>query len=283
MRNGPYESEGAPRRFAYSKIDVLKLDTKCLFAGHLERVRDWQEREHSHDFCEIMLVLSGEGEVTVDGASYPIARGDIVIYNRGAQHAEKTADAGLEIAFFGICNFRIENLPADHLIAEGVPPVLHTGADEEKFVRYFNSLSEEVATAEPYGELTAKYLARLILVGILRLADIAESKFVSPAVFTRIYRYLNKNFATVESMEQVCEELHVSKYYLSHLFKKHTGTSPMQYVTERRMAYAKQLLFETKLSAGEIAEACGYRDRAVFFKAFKREVGMTPGEYRKRR
>ena len=47
----------------------------------------------------------------------------------------------------------------------------------------------------------------------------------------------------------------------------------MQYVTERRMAYAKQLLFETKLSAGEIAEACGYRDRAVFFKAFKHLFG----------
>ena len=280
MRNGPYESEGAPRRFAYSKVDVLKLDTKCLFAGHLERVRDWQEREHSHDFCEIMLVLSGEGEVTVDGCRYPIRRGDLVIYNPHAQHAERTADAGLELAFFGICNFRIENLPADHLIAEGVSPVLPTGADEEKFVAYFNSLAEEVATAEPYGELTAKYLARLILVGILRLADIAESKFVSPAVFTRIYRYLNKNFASVESMDQVCEELHISKYYLSHLFKRHTGTSPMRYLTERRIAYAKQLLSETALSAGEIAEACGYRDRAVFFKAFKRETGMSPGAVR---
>ena len=54
----------------------------------------------------------------------------------------------------------------------------------------------------------------------------------------------------------------------------------MQYVTERRIAYAKQLLSETVLSAGEIADACGYRDRAVFFKAFKREAGMSPGAYR---
>ena len=36
----------------------------------------------------------------------------------------------------------------------------------------------------------------------------------------------------------------------------------------------------TALSAGEVGEACGYRDRAVFFKAFKREVGMSPGAYR---
>lgn len=281
MQNGPYESEGANRRFAYSKVDVLKLDTKCLFAGKLERIRDWEERAHSHAFCEIMLVQSGKGEVTVAGERYPIGRGDIVIYNPEALHAERTGDEGLELAFFGIRNFNIENLPADHLISPGTPPVLHTGADEDKFVFYFNALVEEMGTAEPYGELMAKYLARLILIGILRLADISESKFVSGAIFTRIYRYLTKNFATVESMDGVCEELHISKYYLSHVFKKHTGQSPMQYVTARRIAYAKQLLSETDLSAGEIADACGYRDRAVFFKAFKREVGCAPGAFRK--
>ena len=72
----------------------------------------------------------------------------------------------------------------------------------------------------------------------------------------------------------------MSKYYLSHVFKKHTGISPMKHLTERRIAYAKQLLSETELSAGEVGEACGYRDRAVFFKAFKRETGVPPGEYR---
>lgn len=280
MKNGPYESEGARRHFAYSKVDVMKLDTKCLFAGKLERIRDWEEKPHSHSFCEIMLVEAGAGEVTVDGVRYPIKKGDIVIYNPDAVHGERTEEEGLAVAFFGIRNFNVESLPPDHLIAAGASPVLHTGEEEERFSFYFSSLVSEVATAEPYGEMMAKYLARLILIGILRLADISESKFVSSAVFARIYHYLGKNFAEIESMDAVCEALHVSKYYLSHVFKRHTGTSPMQYVTERRIAYAKQLLSETVLSAGEIADACGYRDRAVFFKAFKRETGQTPGEYR---
>ena len=283
MQNGPYESDGVRRSFAYSKADVIKLDTKCLFAGRLERVCDWEEKPHSHAFCEIMLVEAGKGEVTVGGVRYPIGKGDIVVYNADAVHGEKTGGEGLALSFFGIRNFNIESLPADHLIAEGASPVLHTGADAEKFSFYFSSLAYEVATAEPYGELMAKYWARLILIGIMRLANISESKFASRAVFARIYRHLNENFASVESMDAVCQKLHVSKYYLSHVFKKHTGISPMQYVTERRIAYAKQLLRDTVLSAGEIGEACGYRDRAVFFKAFKRETGMTPGAFRKER
>ena len=118
MKNGPYESEGARRHFAYSKVDVMKLDTKCLFAGKLERIRDWEEKPHSHAFCEIMLVEAGAGEVVVDGVKYPIKKGDIVIYNPDAVHGERTGDEGLAVAFFGIRNFNVESLPSDHLIAE---------------------------------------------------------------------------------------------------------------------------------------------------------------------
>ena len=90
MKNGPYESEGARRHFAYSKVDVMKLDTKCLFAGKLERIRDWEEKPHSHAFCEIMFVEAGAGEVVVDGVRYPIKKGDIVIYNSDAVQDRKS-------------------------------------------------------------------------------------------------------------------------------------------------------------------------------------------------
>ena len=56
----------------------------------------------------------------------------------------------------------------------------------------------------------------------------------------------------------------------------------MQYVMLRRIAYAKQLLQETDMSASAIGEACGYHDRVLFFKAFRKAEGMTPGEFRKR-
>ena len=54
------------RKTAYSKIDVVKLDTKCLYAGKLERVKQWKEKKHEHPFCEILFVLAGHGETVVD-------------------------------------------------------------------------------------------------------------------------------------------------------------------------------------------------------------------------
>lgn len=270
------------KEMAYSKVDVIKLDTKCLYAGKLERIKRWHEKAHEHPFCEIIFVMSGGGETTVNGKTYEIGKGDIIIYNPHTMHEESTTDEqGLELAFFGITNFQVGGLAQDHLIAADASPVLHTKKDEDRFNFYFSSLVDEVYNDRQYSELITKYWARLILIDILRLANISEAKFVTNAVFTRIYQYLSTNFIQIESMDQICDELKVSKYYLSHVFKNYMGMPPMQYVTTKRISHAKKLLQETDLSASAIGEAVGYKDHVLFFKAFKKLEGITPTAYRK--
>ena len=266
----------------YSKVDVIKLDTKCLFAGKLERIKEWHETAHCHPMCEILFVFSGKGETVIDGVVHPIKKGDIIVYNPGTLHGERTSGkAGMELGFFGITNFQVSNLPADCLIDKSATPILHTKADEYKYEFYFRSLIEEVSSDKQYNELMAKYWARLILIGILRLANISEAKFVTNAIFTRIHQYLSTHFTEIESMDQICEELNVSKYYLSHVFKNYMGMPPMQYITTKRITYAKKLLQETDLTASAIGEACGYKDHVLFFKAFKKLEGTTPSNFRK--
>ena len=281
--NGQVEIQlSEKKKTAYSKIDVIKLDTKCLYAGKLERIKQWKEKPHEHPFCEILFVLAGHGVTVVEGESYEIKKGDIIVYNPHTIHEESTSgDVGLELAFFGITNFQVSGLPLDHLIDKESSPVLHTKKDMEKFSFYFRSLANEVSEDKQYGELMAKYWARLILIGILRLANISEAKFVSNAIFTKIHQYLSKNFASIDSMNQICSDLNISEYYLAHVFKKYMGTPPMRYVTIKRISYAKKLLQETDLTATEIGERCGYKDHVLFFKAFKKSEGITPVQYRK--
>lgn len=282
MKEREYNTFSEHRSVTYSKTDVIKLDTKCLYAGKLERIKQWSEKPHSHPFCEILFVISGMGQTIIDGQEYKIKKGDIIIYNPNTMHEESTSGAsGLELAFFGITNFKINDLPSDFLIGKQASPVLHTDDDEERFNFYFLSLIEEVYENKQYSDLIIKYWARLVLIGILRLANISEAKFVTNAIFTQIYQHLNTNFTKIESMDQICEELNVSKYYISHVFKKYIGKPPMQYITSKRISYAKKLLQETDLSACEIGEMCGYKDHTLFFKAFKKIVGTTPIAFRK--
>ncbi len=271
------------RIVAYSKSDAIKLDTKCLYAGKLEKIRQWHENPHEHPFCEILFVLAGRGEVIISGNKYSVKKGDIIIYNPHEIHEESTADSpGIELAFMGITNFKVCDLPIDHLIPADMPHVFSAEEDEENIRFYFSTLVEEVSDERQYNELIAKYCARLILIAILRRSNISETKFVTNAIFLRIHQYLNDNFAKIESMDQICSDLHISKYYLSHVFKKYMGRPPMQYVTAQRIAHAKKLLQQTDLTATEIGEICGYHDHVLFFKAFKKMEGITPIAFRRK-
>lgn len=283
MKNDSAVVNFDPRHVAYTKVDAIKLDTKCLYAGKLERIKEWDEKPHSHPFCEIMFVISGSGTVSINEKKYDIEKGDLIVYNPDVSHSESTTgDNGLELAFFGITNFKIGNLPYDYILDENTDPVLHTGSDAKEYEFYFMSLVKEVASDKPYNEIFSKYIARLIMIGILRLANISEAKFVTNGIFTRIHNYLNNHFTEIESMDAICEELKISKYYLSHVFKKYMGKPPMQYVASKRIAYAKKLLQETDLSATEIGEMCGYKDHVLFFKSFKKQEGITPITFRKK-
>ena len=198
MQETLYENLPERKKIEYSKDDAIKLDTKFLYAGKIERIKQWKEPAHSHPFCEILFVLSGKGQSVVDGSTYEINKGDIIIYNANTTHSEFTpANEGFELAFFGITNFKFGNLPSDCIVVEGQSPILHAKGLQENFELYFRSLVDEVYENKPYSEIMAQYWARLILVGVMRIANVSEVKFATNAVFTRIHQYLTTNFANI--------------------------------------------------------------------------------------
>lgn len=82
------------------------------------------------------------------------------------------------------------------------------------------------------------------------------------------------------SLAAVAEKLSISPNYLSAVFKRETGKTFTEYLTEKRLAYAKQLLAETDQNVGEIAAACGIPDQNYFARLFKSKEKMTPLKYR---
>ena len=270
------------KHYTMDKSDGLKLNPRLLYAGSLKRSRHWNEDLHAHEFCEIMFVLSGMGEVQIGEEIFPIRQGDLLVYNPRVSHREYTkGNASVEFAFFGLTDLRIHDLPPDHLLPEGCSPIIHTGDRAQSFQTCFRSLVEEAESKLPYSEVMSGYWAKLILVGILRQLNRDEQTLVRNDIFSRIYTYISENFAHIDSIDTLCRELFVSKYYISHVFKKYAGKPPIHFVTQCRISHAKKLLHETDLPIGEISALCGYTDYTSFFKVFKRLEGITPAQYRK--
>ena len=96
-----------------------------------------------------------------------------------------------------------------------------------------------------------------------------------------ILSYIEKNFATDISMDDLTEKFHVSRTYISRLLKKYAGKSFQKYLTDVRFKHVEKLIADDRYKQYEIAEMVGYKDFGYYIKVFKKRYGITPNEFRK--
>ena len=94
--------------------------------------------------------------------------------------------------------------------------------------------------------------------------------------------YIQNNFNRDISLNEISEELNISSYYFSKLFKDETGEGFVEYMTKRRVDKAKEMLKDPQKSIKEIGSECGYSDPNYFSRSFKKYTGVTPTEARER-
>ncbi|MDF2925681.1 MAG: AraC family transcriptional regulator [Paenibacillaceae bacterium] len=82
------------------------------------------------------------------------------------------------------------------------------------------------------------------------------------------------------SLAELAASLHISPYYLQRVFKRHTGVSPNEHVSLRRLEQAQELLSSTSLSITEIALSTGFSSASYFASFFQKRTGTSPTEYR---
>ncbi len=99
-------------------------------------------------------------------------------------------------------------------------------------------------------------------------------------VIQKVVDSVGGSFHTNLTLNGLAQQFHVSPSYLSTLFKKETGQSFTEYLTQKRLAFAKKLLRETDLPINAVAAECGIADNNYFARIFKAQEGMTPAQYR---
>ena len=105
-----------------------------------------------------------------------------------------------------------------------------------------------------------------------------ESVYIQEAV-----TFIRNHYSRGLNVADIAKHMNVNRSYLYTLFKDNLGMSPKDFLTKFQISQAREQLALTDLSIEEVAEVCGYHSCLVFSKAFKKENGMTPTEYRKRK
>ena len=130
------------------------------------------------------------------------------------------------------------------------------------------------AVADALRDLLAKSLLRLIDLQT-GTGDVRANQIVARAI-----QIVKQRFQEDVTLVSVAEELNVSLFYLSKLFRKHTGTNFTEYLTQLRVEHAKSLLAAGEMSVKEVAYAAGFNSQSYFSKIFKKYAGVAPSEYK---
>ena len=173
-------------------------------------------------------------------------------------------------------------LPENHMIEEGLLPVLHI--DKKPVIReLFLYLKEQyfdlpVLLKSEIGSV----LLSLICHHMLEISyDSPERKEDTAQTIRKVRSYLDQNYARRISLDKLGDMFYISPFYLTRQFKKYTGYTVKQYILDLQMGEAENLLLFSDLSIKEIASRCGYENLQYFYTLFKKYAHCTPVEYRR--
>ena len=245
--------------------------------------------EHTHEFCELVLVWRGNGLHILNDRPYRITRGDLFYIRAEDKHSYASVN-DLVLQNIIYCPERLTlNFDWDaHIPGLGSSsrvPHWRIGSSGMAPARQaIAQLEQESSRESPCSAQMAELIfAQLVLtLHRHRYATDNQAATASEALLDKLLTVLAGSINRPFALEAFCAEQACSERTLRQQFRTQTGMSINHYLRQLRVCHAQYLLRHTDLMIGEVAMRCGFEDSNYFSVVFNREVGMTPGQWRHR-
>ncbi|MBQ8733231.1 MAG: helix-turn-helix domain-containing protein [Anaerotignum sp.] len=266
----------------YEKRGYL-LDDFRLF--HLKDREGTNIDYHYHEFCKLLMLRSGSGGYTVDGQRYSLDTGDIVLIGSGCVHRP-----AFELG--SLYERVIIYISPEFLQQQSTPdcPLLDIFNGEHGHVLHLHqpdilwnlsdALEQELSKDEYGRVILSNGLLLRLLIEIARGIRNPETTFAKPIVpsdsrILEILRYIDAHLTEELSIDILAEEFFISKFHMMRLFKQETGRSIHDYLQERRLLFARDLIRQG-VSATDSCFQSGFRSYSSFTRAYAKHFGTTP-------
>ncbi len=228
------------------------------------------------NFLEIELPLEDGGTSYINNVAYPIERDRLICAKPGQKRKSKPPFRCLYIHI---------DLPDDDLYKPlfSIPDTIKL-ANRDTFSALFNEIIREYNKRSDNAAIMVYSKVLALISETLNLSAIAALPHPTKSHTTAIeeaIHYIEKNYMNKITLEMLSNITHLSPFYLHKVFYNTVGMTPYDYILNKRIKKAKQLLTFTNLSLTTIANSCGFTDQSYFGKVFKQELGITPLKFRK--
>ncbi|MEV7185244.1 AraC family transcriptional regulator [Kitasatospora sp. NPDC093102] len=241
---------------------------------------------HRHSFYEIVHVTGGHGAHVLDLVHRPLAPPQLCVITPGQVHYWADAEelAGRVVLFNE--DFLLGH-PQDlaALRALATRPALALGGQADAIAALLADMEYEYRTRAPGYQGVLRASLHILIVRALRAcapADRPAAPGRSAEVAAAFTRLIARPGGVRHSVASTAQELGVSPGHLQALVKQATGRTPGGLIRRQQTLEAKRLLACTDLTIRQVSKEAGFADPAYFCRFFRRETGMTPGEFRAR-
>ena len=269
-------------------------DISALNKMHPEALQEM----HCHNFYSIFWFNAGEGTHIVDFDEYKIGQGTVFFLSPKPIHTCRNLSNvdGIAMCFPEEFLLKIDNELQGRIKtkmfypANGFAHCKISEAAKEKMMPIVKLMQEASALQYEDKSLQASYFASLLsllLIDMIRLGEWGDSSFSKVSsdsfqVYAKFVQMVEDNYIEHHAVKDYIEKLGVSQTTLNLYTQQYAKTTPLKIINNRIILEAKRLLRYSTTRTKQIAFYLGFKDDSYFVKLFKRNVGMSPVEFRQK-
>ena len=280
-----YRFGGTHERSAFTSNQSLQL----LCVGVVECAVN--EPFHQCLHCDphttgLMLIRKGSGDFVFDGKAFTAKEGDLIVYNQGIWHEERSEpSAPFLTAFVLFTALTLAGLPPGYLLPRAKLPLINVGewyfGIDQRFTEIHNLMEERGSEADFVADhLLGALIGEVLMVANGTRVSDTRGRTSRQDLVAMVKGYIHDNYNQRITLADLGALSCTSPHHVCRTFRARTGTSPIDYLIRHRIEVAKQYLRTTNFKVATISELVGYRRETQFHNAFRMLVGVPPGKYR---
>lgn len=259
---------------------------------------------HCLDIVLLSLIIRGHGWHFMDDDAYEEHGGSLGITHYGQSHTIVTDRGGMEVMniYLDPARFALPRLPRplDAVLPELIP--LHPSFqhrlnrivriqfdDPAPVVRLAMDMHDELQKQPAGCEETLPMMLSLLLVRCCRhvldkgyTPSLPAGRATASATLEELRRHIDHTCAHRHTLDELAKRAGLSRTYLCRAFRQYTGKTVFEYLLDRRIELAINILRTSNMKLLGVAEESGFHDLSFFTKTFRTRTGMTPGAFRNR-
>lgn len=266
--------------FQSNRYGITKCCFKRLFLG--PDTKKIIRTVHHHTFFETHFLVSGTMTYYFGDFAVTLESGDFILIPPGIEHKVGSVDTNLFkysliFAFDDEQNILSEAFDLQHPLHRKIPDSISDGLSYINGETECGSEISDILISNRVFEV----ICALARISGMREVKKAQSRDGEDVRLSLAEQYIAENICYHISCADVADYCHLSTRQLTRIFMDGRGESPSQYIRKRKIETAEQLIITTEMTMGEISEKLGFENEYYFNTFFKKNAGMSPGEYRK--